>query len=115
MSILEINEQSSQELCIKHCMECFEQLTRAVRYCLDKEGDFLNGEHLKIFFEGIDLCRVNSTLLLSQSDLALEHGQITAKICDMCAKSCYSYNDEFLNFVGNICTQTAASCRQLAH
>lgn len=115
MSLLAINEQSSQEICVKHCLECFEQLTRAVQYCLQKEGEYLNGEHLRLFFEGIDLCRVSSTLLLSHSDLAFEHGQITAKICDMCAKSCFSYQDEFLDHVGSICVDTAASCRQLAH
>lgn len=113
MSLIAINEQSSQDQCIKDCMECFEHLTRAVGHCLRK--DYLNGEHLKNFFEGIDLCRVNSTLLLSHSDLALEHGQITAKICDICAKNCFSYQDEFLHQVGIICEQTANSCRQLAH
>lgn len=115
MSVITINEQSSQDLCIKYCLECFEQLTRAVSYCLQKEGDYLNGDHLKQFFEGIDLCRVNATLLLSHSDLAFEHGQITAKICDICAQSCYSYNDDYLNKVGDICSQTADMCRQLAH
>lgn len=115
MSVLAINEQSSQDLCIKQCLECFEHLTRAVSYCLEKEGDFLNGDHLKLFFEGIDLCRVNATLLMSQSELALEHGQITAKICDMCAKSCFSYHDDFLSKVGNTCSETATLCRQLAH
>jgi len=115
MSLLSINEQSASDLCVKHCLECFEHLTRAVQYCLEKEGEYLNGDLLKLFFEGIDLCRVSSTLLLSHSDLALEHGQITAKVCDMCAKSCYSFDDDFLNSVGNICSETAESCRQLAH
>lgn len=115
MSLLAINEESSQDLCIKHCLRCFEQLTRAVRYCLAKEGPYLNGEHLKQFFEGIDLCRVNATLLLSHSDLALEHGQLTAKICEICASSCYSYHDDYLKEIGDICNETASMCRQLAH
>ena len=59
--MLTVNEQNSQDLCIKSCMECFEQLTRAIHYCLEKR--YLNGEHLKLFFEAIDLCRVSSTLL----------------------------------------------------
>lgn len=115
MSLLSINEQSASDLCVKHCLECFEQLTRAVQYCLERDGDYLDGDLLRLFFEGIDLCRVSSSLLLSHSELAMEHGQITAKICDMCAKRCFSFDDEFLTKIGNTCLETAESCRQLAH
>jgi hypothetical protein len=111
--MLTVNEQNSQDLCIKSCMECFEQLTRAIHYCLEKR--YLNGEHLKLFFEAIDLCRVSSTLLLSHSDLSFEHAQITAKVCDECARNCFSYHDDFLHSVGGFCLETARACRQLAH
>jgi hypothetical protein len=98
---------------IKACMDCHAMcLQMAMNLCLERGGQHVEKQHLRLLLNCAELCQTSANFMLSNSPL---HGRVCgvcAEACEACAKSCEQVGD--MNECVEECQRCAKSCRSMA-
>jgi len=108
---------SSMEQCIEDCLACYQECLSCIPHCLSQGGKHSEQKHITLMMECSQMCNLSASLMQLKSDIAFEHCQLCAKVCDACAESCSSIDpeDSMMQRCADQCRRCAESCRSMAH
>ncbi len=97
------------EECIQQCIESYRHTLQAVRYCLDKGGDYSSSNMIQRLLDCAEICRTTVSYLIRSSDKYSTICGSCAEICLLCAVDCERFTDDSAM---NACAQQCRNCAE---
>jgi hypothetical protein len=111
-----MQQQISREMqtCIDNCLECASVCEQTLSYCLSQGGKHVEGKHLKILMDCVDICYTSARVMARGSDLHVITCRACAEICRACADECNTMDDETMKRCAIVCEKCASSCESMS-
>jgi hypothetical protein len=96
---------------IQISLDCARICEETMLHCLKTGGDHADIQHISILTDCAKICKLNADFMIRKSSVAQEIMDACAKICDKCAESCESLQDDKMDICVKACRDCAAACR----
>lgn len=101
--------------CIRNCEDCAGICLETVQHCLQKGGQHVDPEHIRLLLACVEICRTSAAFMHSGSNLHPQVCGVCAQVCEACATSCEQFgDDEQMRRCPEICRRCAESCQRMA-
>lgn len=108
-------EHHEHQKCIEACTGCAQECQEMLfTHCLEKGGEHLKPEHVKLMSDCIDVCNTAVKLMLKDSEYAPDLCAICADLCDDCADSCEEIGGKEMTRCAETCRKCADLCRSMS-
>jgi hypothetical protein len=104
--------QECIELCWASRHECQKTL---FTHCLEKGGEHLEAEHVKLMADCIQICQTAADFMVRRSPMHVAVCEACADICEACADSCEAVGGAEMLHCAETCRESAAACRAMSH
>lgn len=106
-----LSQNGDAQDCIEHCLKCYEVCTRTLAAGLEINED-------QDFITALQLCSQAAQLaaqsLLLDSAFYTKTCALAAELCESVSMICENFDEEEMKHCGEVCAETAKSCRKLA-
>lgn len=110
--MLRVNSEMKD--CIELCWECRTACQNTLfTHCLEEGGEHLEGEHVRIMADCIQICQAAADSMMRDSPMHQAICEACAAICDSCAESCDALEGEHMERCAELCRECAESCRMM--
>ena len=100
---------------VEMCVECHATCTEAVDYCLRQGGRHASADHIRLLLDCAQACQTSADYMLRGSELHTGMCAVCADVCDRCAETCETMQDDArMARCAEVCRRCADSCRQMA-
>jgi hypothetical protein len=101
--------------CVDECMSCHAICTETIDYCLRKGGKHAEATHIRTLMDCAESCITSVDFMLRGSELHTQTCATCAVVCDACAKSCESMQDDpTMKRCADVCRRCAEECRKMS-